>query len=221
MGQGLIDVARAKFTEIKKVFVQMAQMALRGLQTGFSSNLSKISSSMNQIINTMNQMGNSLYNAGRNAAQSFANGFQSIHIPTPHMCISSWTRNNLGDGSIISTPHFRVNWYATGGLFRKAAIAGIGESGAEAVLLLEKRRTMNMIANSILDNASPGTGLSRDEMRQAVVEDVAMAMMNNQGNQKIPEYIMNNITLDGETIDRAVTKGQQSLDHRMNPTSKI
>ena len=52
------------------------------------------------------------------------------------------------------------------------------------VLPLEKRRTMNMIANSILDNASPGTGLSKDEMRQAVVEDVAMAMMNNQGNQK-------------------------------------
>lgn len=219
MGQGLINGGRNKFTDIRAAFIQMAKVALQGIEMGFNSNIGIISNAMNQIINTMNRMSNTLYNAGRNAAQSFANGFSSIHIPTPHMYISSWTRNNLGDGSIISTPNFRVNWYATGGLFRKAAIAGIGESGAEAVLPLENRRTMNMIADSILSNAS--VGMDEEVLTNAVARGVAMAMMNNQGNQKIPEYIMNNITLDGETIARAVTKGQQSLDRRMNPTSKL
>ena len=219
MGQGLINGGRNKFTDIRAAFIQMAKVALQGIEMGFNSNIGIISNAMNQIINTMNRMSNTLYNAGRNAAQSFANGFSSIHIPTPHMYISSWTRNNLGDGSIISTPNFRVNWYATGGLFRKAAIAGIGESGAEAVLPLENRRTMNMIADSILSNAS--VGMDEEVLTNAVARGVAMAMMNNQGNKTPINVYATLYTEDNEVLARAVTKGQQSMDRRFNATPKL
>lgn len=47
-------------------------------------------------------------------------------------------------------PSIGVNWYAKGGLFKTANVVGVGEAGAEAVLPLTNRRTMGMIADSIM-----------------------------------------------------------------------
>lgn len=92
-----------------------------------------------------------MYSVGRSVAQSFANGFQSVHIPTPHMYVSSYTKHTVGD-SWFHTPNFNVNWYASGGLFTKPTIAGFGEAGDEAALPLENHRVMRQIASSIVQN---------------------------------------------------------------------
>lgn len=95
------------------------------------------------------------------------------------------------------------------------AVIGLAEAGKEAVLPLEDRRTMGMIADSIMSNAP---GVDNDMLASAVSTGMAMAMMNNQGNMSSnPQYILNDISIDGETIARAVTKGQQNVDYRMNP----
>lgn len=163
----------------------------------------------------------SLYTIGQNAAQYFSNGFQSIYIPTPHLNIAGWNNQSIGNGESMSIPQFSVNWYKAGGLFTRATIAGIGEAGNEAVLPLENRRTMSMIANSILDSASPNMGLSKNEMRQAVAEGVAMAMMNNSQNQQPINVYAELKTENDEVLARAVTRGQKKIEYRMNPVKRL
>ena len=60
-------------------------------------------------------------------------------------------------------------------------------------------------------------GLSKSELTQAVAQGVAMAMSMNSGN-KNPQYIMNSIILDGSEIAKAVTKAQNDMDSRYNPS---
>lgn len=197
----------------------------QGLIEGINGKLSQIGSSaklmVNAVMNKFGNLANDMYQYGRNAGQSFSNGFKSIYIPTPHMYISGWKTHNVGNGSQMSTPNFSVSWYKTGGLFREATIAGIGEDGEEAVLPLENRKTMNRIADSILSNASVGGGIDKDEMRQTVAEAVAMALMNNQGNQQPITVYAELRTENDEVLARAVTRGQQKLDYRMNPVSQF
>ena len=57
------------------------------------------------------------------------------HIPVPHFRISpsGWKVGDLLHGSI---PSLSVKWYATGGVFNRSSIIGVGEAGPEAVLPL-------------------------------------------------------------------------------------
>lgn len=169
----------------------------------------------NKISNALN----GLYGKGQDAAQSFANGFKSVHIPTPHITVSSWTQHRAGD-STYSTPNFGVNWYKTGGLAYNPSVVGIGEAGPEAILPLESNKTMGMIADSILDNYSGG--IDEDMIANAVAEGVVMAIVSNQQNFESDQRPIN-ITVkleNDEAIARAAIRGQQSIDYRMNPTPR-
>lgn len=169
-------------------------------------------------ISAFSNIQNELRRIGKNAAQAFASGISSVHIPMPHISVTSSAYAT--DSGYSYSMNSSVNWYKAGGLFTKAAIAGIGEAGDEAVLPLENRRTMGMIADSII-SASGGMGISSTELRQAVAEGVATAMMNNS--QGIPEIIVNAElrTENDEVLARAVTRGQQRIDYRTNPTPKM
>lgn len=89
----------------------------------------------------------------------------------------------------------------------------------EAILPLENKRTMGVIADSILDNHS--VGIDGDMIADAVAEGVAMDLMNNIDNLTANSQQPINITVkleNDEAIARAAIRGQQSLDYRMNPT---
>lgn len=170
--------------------------------------------------NRISQSFNGLFRTGQNAAQSFASGFKSVHIPTPHIIVSSWTQHRAGD-STYSTPNFGVNWYKTGGLAYNPSVVGIGEAGDEAILPLENSKTMGMIADSILDNYSGG--IDEDMIANAVAEGVVMAIVSNQQNFE-SDHRPINITVkleNDEAIARAAIRGQQSIDYRMNPTPQF
>lgn len=175
------------------------------------TNLSGISDKIKRLFNV------NLTSIGRETAQSFADGMKQVHLPTLTYRISEWRKHNLGNGKTSSTPVYKPNWYAKGGLFNGAQVIGIGEAGSEAVLPLENPRTMKKIADSIVSSSDGSMGLTKEEMAKAVAQGVAMAMSMNSGN-KNPQYIMNSIILDGSEIAKAVTKAQNDTDSRFKPS---
>ena len=144
--------------------------------------------------------------------RNFANGLSSVGIKLPHI---SWTSRSVGFGKFsFSVPSFKVNWYKKGGLFDKASMIGVGEAGKEAVLPLENKKTMSMIAESITKNSS-GLGISEEQLEAAVERGVAMAMMNNR--QDINVQCVAEFKTSDEALARAVSKGQQKIEYRMKP----
>lgn len=181
------------------------------MKTYTESNLSRISDKIKRLFNV------NLTSIGRETAQSFADGMKQVHLPTLTYYISEWRKHDLGGGRTSSTPVYKPNWYAKGGLFNGAQVIGIGEAGSEAVLPLENPRTMKKIADSIVSSSDGSMGLTKEEMAKAVAQGVAMAMSMNSGN-KNPQYIMNSIILDGSEIAKAVTKAQNDTDSRFKPS---
>lgn len=175
------------------------------------TNLSGISDKIKRLFNV------NLTSIGRETAQSFADGMKQVHLPTLTYYISEWRKHDLGSGRTSSTPVYKPNWYAKGGLFNGAQVIGIGEAGSEAVLPLENPRTMKKIADSIVSSSDGSMGLTKEEMTKAVAQGVAMAMSMNSGN-KNPQYIMNSIILDGSEIAKAVTKAKNDTDSRFKPS---
>lgn len=175
------------------------------------TNLSGISDKIKRLFNV------NLTSIGRETAQSFADGMKQVHLPTLTYYISEWRKHDLGGGRTSSTPVYKPNWYAKGGLFNGAQVIGIGENGSEAVLPLENPRTMKKIADSIVSSSDGSMGLTKEEMTKAVAQGVAMAMSMNSGT-KNPQYIMNSIILDGNEIAKAVTKAQNDTDSRFKPS---
>ena len=181
------------------------------MKTYTESNLSGISDKIKRLFNV------NLTSIGRETAQSFADGMKQVHLPTLTYYISEWRKHDLGGGRTSSTPVYKPNWYAKGGLFNGAQVIGIGEAGSEAVLPLENPRTMKKIADSIVSSSDGSMGLTKEEMAKAVAQGVAMAMSMNRGNNN-PQYIMNSIILDGSEIAKAVTKAQNDTDSRFKPS---
>ena len=151
--------------------------------------------------------------------------FGEIKLPQ----IRVTTKNLQVANDLFSIPQFSLDWetpsfskFARGGLVSGPTYAVIGETfQKEAVLPLENKRTMSMIANSILDNASAGMGLSTEEVRQAVTEGVVVAMMNNQQNPINVTVYSELRTESDEVLARAVTRGQNKIDYRTNPTPQF
>lgn len=181
------------------------------MKTYTETNLSGISDKIKRLFNV------NLTSIGRETAQSFADGMKQVHLPTLTYYISEWRKHDLGGGRTSSTPVYKPNWYAKGGLFNGAQVIGIGEAGSEAVLPLENPRTMKKIADSIVSSSDGSMGLTKEEMAKAVAQGVAMAMSMNSGNNN-PQYIMNSIILDGSEIAKAVTKAQNDTDSRFKPS---
>lgn len=190
---------------------------LSGMQNDTRNYVSQIANEFSRLSNQIANNMQGMYNVGRNAAVQFANGISSVHIPMPHITVDSSTWNN-GSGYSYRM-NSSVQWYKRGGLFMQPSVIGLAEAGKEAVLPLENRRTMSMIADSIMGNAT--TGMSEEALVNAVTAGVTMAMMNNQGNQTPINLYATLYTEDNEVLARAVAKGQESIDYRYNPTPQF
>ena len=218
-----------KFDAIKQAAEDIGTNTRKGIEVGMQThliNLRNITDDMlgvaeDTVENISNIMSNmDLYYAGQSAAQSFANGMQSVYVPTPHIFQSGYDFDFFGDGGWFTIPTYSVGWWKSGGLFKggKGQVIGVAEGGRdEAVLPLEDKRAMSRIADSIVDSSGSGMGMNADDIADAVVH--AMVMM--QGNQQNPVFHIEVKTEDNEVLARAVTKGQQSIDYRNNPTPKF
>lgn len=133
-------------TDVGEKLVSMESVARKSadqIASQFTSIGSRISGSLN-----------GLYNIGHNAAQSFANGFRSVHIDTPHINIDSYNRYRVGN-STFSTPNFGVRWYANGGFPNAGELFMARESGPE---LVGRMGNKNAVANNnqIVDGIRAG-----------------------------------------------------------------
>lgn len=183
-----------------------------GLKDGFNNNSWRFFNIFSGIGSKITSSIGNLWNLGHRVIKDFANGLTSVNIKLPHI---SWRSRSIGIGNFsFSVPSFRVNWYKKGGLFDKASMIGVGEAGREAVLPLENKKTMSMIADSITRN-SGGMGISEEQMQAAVERGVAMAMMNNR--QDINVQCVAEFKTSDEALARAVSKGQQKIEYRMKP----
>ena len=96
------------------------------MDAAFDSVVSKAQSSMSAATDAVrNAVG---------AMKSAMNFSWSLpHLKVPHVQVSG--KFNLDPPS---APNFKVNWYATGGIFDRASIIGVGEAGREAVVPLTR-----------------------------------------------------------------------------------
>ena len=178
---------------------------------------SDIGSALGSFVDTIRNSFSNMYDIGYNAMQNLANGMKSVNIQTPHMYMDMTASVNGNKHSYKWNSG--VNWYATGGVFTKASVIGVGEAGQEAVLPLENRKAMKSIADSIMSGYDGNMGLTKEEIMEAVERGVVTAMMNNGGfGGSSPEYIMNSIKVNERELARIVTKAQSNTEYRMNPS---
>ena len=186
---------------------------ISGLKDGFNGNMWSFTNLIAGIPWKITSSIGNLWSVGHNVIQGFANGLSSVRIKLPHI---EWSSKTVGIGNFSFTvPKFNINWYKKGGLFDSPSMIGVGEAGKEAVLPLENKRTMNMIAESIVNSSGGLGGISQEDLEAAVERGVAMAMMNNPQSvnvQCVSEFKTNDVALA-----RAVSKGQQKISYRYKP----
>lgn len=214
----VLSALRTKLNTYNTSFENVGGKYMRKLNSGINSEKNDLENNVKNITGNIKgafgSIQDSMWSYGHNAIQNFANGIRSVPIKLPHLKMD-YTDWQDGDNHRWRW-NSSVDWYAKGGLFNGAQVIGVGEAGREAVLPLENRRTMNMIADSIVSSSDNTMGLTKEEMAQAVAQGVAMAMMNNSGNN--PKYIMNSINVNGREIMKAVTEAENDANYRLNPS---
>lgn len=155
----------------------------------------------------------SLYDAGRSVMSSFADGMKSVSVPTPHMYLSDWDRHYMGDGGVISTPKFSVQWYASGGFPQAGEMFIAKENGPEMVGRMGNR---NAVANNsqIVEGITAGVF---EAVMDAFEASGALERGDGGGGAEI-EFILN---VDSETLYRAVRKGAESRDGRLHAVCHV
>lgn len=175
-----------------------------GFKSGYENNKSQIGSAVSGIPNLISRSIGNLYQVGSSAMSSFARGFASIHIPTPHI---GWNWNSIRLGKTsFSVPSFNVNWYASGGFPENGEMFVAREAGPEMVGRMGKK---NAVANNnqIIEGIKAG-------VFEAVMDAFNASGAFNQKSQEKNVTLELLIKADSETLYRVVRKGKQKYDGR-------
>ena len=206
--KGKFDTAQTDFHNIGTKMVSGLSGGLKQY-SAVTSAASNIASAIKRSLNV------SLYSTGQSMISSLARGMYSVRIKTPQMYLNTYA--SVGENGASYRWKSGIEWYKRGGLFDGASVIGVGEAGREAVLPLENQRTMSMIADSIMSNAK-NAGIDEKALENAVTRGVAMAMMNQQGNQAPINLYATLYTEDNEVLARAVEKGMNNRNSRFQPS---
>ena len=213
------------YSEVKDVFKtaesdfrSIAETIVSGLNNGlseYSSVIESIETISDSIEDEFGEL--SLYSKGQSVMNSFVRGLKSVRIPKLSI---TFTTNTVIDGTTATTStSSNISWYKKGGLFVQPSVIGLAEAGKEAVLPLENRRTMSMIADSIMESGN--IGVDEETLANAVARGVAIAMMNDSKSQQPINLYAELKTENDEVLARAVARGQQKLDYRNNATPQF
>lgn len=198
---------------VKEKVVSKGKDIISGLKTGFDNNKSLLTNAVSDIPSLIKNGMGDLYTVGRNAMQSFADGFKSVYVPTPHIGVASYSSHSVGTSS-FNTPNFRVSWYAAGGFPGAGEMFVARENGPELVGRMGSR---NAVANNsqIVDGISAG-------VYPAVYDAVRDAMQGNGNTGSTGAPIVEvTITCDSETLYHKTEKGKEKSNRRFNVTAEI
>lgn len=212
------DSIKTKITGIASGIKKTVSETFEKLKTSVSSVFDGVVSTFKTPLNAVIGAFNGIIRVVNGVISKINSISFKITVPDwiPGIGGSWWGFSGFNIPSVSSIPYL-----ASGGLITAPTLAVMGEAfKQEAVLPLENKRTMSMIADSIVSSSS-GMGVDEEIMMNAVARGVTMAMMNNQQNSGVPEYIQNDLYLNGDMMARAVTKSKDSIDYRFNPTPQF
>lgn len=185
---------------------RITEYYLRGLANGIYENTSLLTNALNSLFSHFSSISNSMFGYGRDAGKAFADGFSSVHVPTPHMRISDWRLHNLPNGGRMQSPVFEVNWYKQGGLIN-GELWGMNESGnPEMVGKVGNGRT------GVANNA-----IIAESIEAAVVRGMTQVLMNASFGNNDNRPIEMVVAIDGREVARAVNRANERTGYRMNP----
>lgn len=167
--------------------------------------------------------------ATTNAYDNITSGYKNLGDKwvTAHVDIEATATEVIADvataaGGFVRKTLANIWTNASGGLFTgPAAFQVFGEAGAEAAIPLERRSTMRMIGNAIVNAGGMGTSNS-DDIADAVAERLAPIIMSAISGQDSRPINVNATlyTENNEVLARAVNQGNRSLDKRYRPVSQ-
>lgn len=199
------------------IFTSMRNMAT-GMMDAFKETID-IGGMIDNAFSDISYICSTVEGYGSDIATSLANGLSGVTIPSIEVVVEyQWL--DMGDGTSMEIPSYiypKFHYYAKGALFTDAAI--FGEAGDEAALPLENNKVMKRVASAIVN--SGGLGLDDSSLSSAVARGYVQAMMANQGNERPIDVYATLYTEDNEVLARAVSRGQQSIDYRNNPTTQL
>lgn len=189
---------------VSSKMMSLGQSLLSGLKGGIQSSLPSLTQVIKLIPNQISGTLGNLYNVGRNAMSRLANGFRSIHIPTPHFSVGS--SKYTFAGKTISIPKISLRWYASGGFPVNGEMFVARESGPEMVGRMGRR-------NAVANNNQIVEGIKAGVFEAVMDAFQASGILDKDASDK-------NVTLefmliaDSETIYRVVRKGQRKYNDR-------
>lgn len=112
------------------------------------------------IVTPINAAKNAVSNA-INAIKGFFSNLRLPQIKIPKIKLPHFKLKGEFNLKPPSVPHLAVDWYASGGIFNRPSVIGVGEAGTEAVLPIDRLdELMAKAIEKVRDGAGTSGGLS-------------------------------------------------------------
>lgn len=162
------------WNDVKNIIKVTVDLIKGIIKTAFDSIKGTISGIWNAIRGTTTAVWEDIKNAITNPINSAKNAvsraidaikgfFSNLHLPEikiPKIKLPHFSLKGEFSLSPPSVPHLGVNWYASGGIFNRPSVIGVGEAGTEAVLPIDKLDDLIAKAMKKVKGNTNGGGLT-------------------------------------------------------------
>lgn len=162
------------WNDVKNIIKVTVDLIKGIIKTAFDSIKGTISGIWNAIRGTTTAVWEDIKNAITNpinlaknavsrAIDAIKGFFSNLHLPEikiPKIKLPHFTLKGEFSLNPPSVPHLGVNWYASGGIFNRPSVIGVGEAGTEAVLPIDKLDDLIAKAMEKVKGNTNGGGLT-------------------------------------------------------------
>lgn len=198
---------------IKNKVLEKGSDIVSGLKEGLTNTWDSFTSVLGTIPEKVRNAVPSLFDVGSDIIRNFANGFQSIHIPMPHIGWD-WSGGSIRIGNFsFSLPRFNLQWYAKGGFPETGQLFVANENGPEMIGKMGHRNTVAN-NNQIVDGIKTG-------VFEAVLDAFNASGILDRDDSEKEVTLEFTLKADSETLYKVVRKGKKKYDYRFAVTETI
>lgn len=184
--RGVFNTAKTIFSGVRKVASNLAG-ALSGIWSRIRGTASATWGAIkNAIVHPIETAKNLIKGIIEKIKGFFSFSISPPHIPLPHFAISppGWKLSDLLKGR---KPTLGIDWYASGGIFKRPTVAGLGDvrGGEAAVPLADFYNHLDALGDSIVN------GVARLQMAGAASQPVVIPVYLFPGSAKMDEIVVN------------------------------